>query len=124
MRFSETVEDDINGAISYTNSMDKVAQALWPVQPWYAQRGRRILAESSSIRMTVGVPAQSLFKQFVSVEFDSKRNQTVYGGFVIAVFDEMMREMNLPYDYYPFYGSYDDLVRQIPKEVILVTTLS
>ncbi|XP_024980447.1 glutamate receptor 2.6-like [Cynara cardunculus var. scolymus] len=114
--FSETVDGDINGATAYTHSMDNVGQALWPVQPWYARRQHRNLAESSWNRMRVGVPAQSLFKQFVNVEFDSEKNQTVIGGFVIAVFDEMMKQMNLPYDYVPFYGSYDELIRQIPAE--------
>ncbi|KVH93101.1 Extracellular solute-binding protein, family 3 [Cynara cardunculus var. scolymus] len=101
--FSETVDDDINGATAYTHSMDNVGQALWPVQPWYARRQHRNLAESSWNRMRVGVPAQSLSKQFVNVEFDPEKNQTVIGGFVIAVFDEMMKQMNLPYDYFPFY---------------------
>ncbi|PWA38284.1 Extracellular ligand-binding receptor [Artemisia annua] len=115
--FSETVEDGINEKSTYVHSLDNVGlQALWPVQPWYAHRRHRNLAESSEVRMRVGVPAQSLFKQFVSVEFDSEKNQTVYGGFVIAVFDEMMRKLNLPYDYIPFIGSYDELVRQIPEE--------
>ncbi|PWA35751.1 ionotropic glutamate receptor, metazoa, Periplasmic binding protein-like I [Artemisia annua] len=115
--FSETVEDDINEKSIYMRSLDDIGiQALWPVQPWYAHRRHRNLAESSEVRMRVGVPAQSLFKQFVSVEFDSEKNQTVYSGFVIAVFDEMMRNLNLPYDYIPFNGSYDELVRQIPEE--------
>ncbi|GKC49249.1 glutamate receptor 2.8-like protein [Tanacetum coccineum] len=115
--FSETVDDDdINELNTHTRSLDNVGHALWPVQPWYAHRRRRNLAESSEVRMRVGVPAQSLFKQFVSVEFDSVKNQFVYGGFVIAVFDEMMRQLNLPYDYIPFNGSYVELVRQIPAE--------
>ncbi|GJR33583.1 putative ionotropic glutamate receptor, metazoa, periplasmic binding protein-like protein I [Tanacetum coccineum] len=114
--FSETVDNDINELNTYTRSLDNVGQAFWPVQPLYAHRRRRNLAESSEVRMRVGVPAQSLFKQFVSVEFDSVKNQTVYGGFVIAVFDEMMRQLNLPYDYIPFNGSYVELVRQIPAE--------
>ncbi|KAI3789559.1 hypothetical protein L2E82_02358 [Cichorium intybus] len=114
--FSETVDGDINGATTYTNSLNKVGQALWPVQPWYAHRQRRNLAGSSEIRMRVGVPGRSLFKQFVNVEYNPEKNQTVVGGFVIAVFDEMMRELNLPYDYFPFDGSYDELIRQVPDE--------
>ncbi|KAI3716235.1 hypothetical protein L6452_23435 [Arctium lappa] len=113
--FSETVDGDMNGP-DYTHSMDNVGQVLWPVQPWYARRRRRNLAESSFNRMRVGVPGRSLFKQFVNVEFDPEKNQTVVGGFVIAVFDEMMKQMNLPYEYFPFYGSYDELIRQIPAE--------
>ncbi|CAI9286505.1 unnamed protein product [Lactuca saligna] len=114
--FSETMDDDINGVTTYTNSMDSVGQALWPMQPWYANKRRRNLAENPEIRMRVGVPGRSLFKQFVNVEYNPKNNETVISGFVIAVFDEIMREMKLPYDYFPFYGSYDELMRQIPAE--------
>lgn len=117
--FSESVENEINGVTTYNHFIHNVGQALWPVQPWYVHRRRRNLAESSEIRMRVGVPGQSLFKQFVNVEFDPDKNRTVIGGFVIAVFDEMMREMHLPYDYIPFNGSYDELVRQIPEKVII-----
>ncbi|CAH1425699.1 unnamed protein product [Lactuca virosa] len=114
--FSENVDGDINGATAYSNSMDSVGQALWPVQPWYAQRRRRNLAGSSEHRMRVGVPGRSLFKQFVNVEYNPEKNQTVIGGFVIAVFDEIMRELNLSYDYFPFNGSYDKLMREIPAK--------
>ncbi|KAI7750408.1 hypothetical protein M8C21_013425 [Ambrosia artemisiifolia] len=93
--FSETVEDDTNRETVYTHSMDKLKQVLFPVQPWYASRRGRNLAESSGNRM---------------------RNQIVFNGFVIAVFDEMMRELKLPYDYFPFNGSYDELMKQIPAE--------
>ncbi|KAL8189245.1 hypothetical protein R6Q57_028811 [Mikania cordata] len=114
--FSETVEDDNNGAITYTDSIDNIKQALFPVQPWYAYRRRRNLAESSGNRMRVGVPRHSLFKQFVNVEFDPKKKQDVFNGFVIAVFDEMMKELKLPYDYFAYIGSYDELMKQIPAE--------
>ncbi|KAD6794514.1 hypothetical protein E3N88_05410 [Mikania micrantha] len=114
--FSETVEDDNNGAITYTDSIDNIKQAIFPVQPWYAYRRRRNLAESSGNRMRVGVPGHSLFKQFVNVEFDPKKKQDVFNGFVIAVFDEMMKELKLPYDYFAYTGSYDELMKQIPAE--------
>ncbi|KAI3803509.1 hypothetical protein L1987_31661 [Smallanthus sonchifolius] len=114
--FSETVEDDTNGAIIYTRSMDNLKHALFPMQPWYAHRRSRNLAESSGNRMRVGVPGQSLFKEFVNVEFDPEKNRTVFDGFVIAVFDEMMKELKLPYEYFSFNGSYDELMRQIPEE--------
>ncbi|KAJ0530625.1 putative periplasmic binding protein-like I [Helianthus annuus] len=114
--FSETVNDDTNGATAYSISMDDLKQVLFPMQPWYADRQHRNLAESSGNRMRVGVPGQSLFKQFVNVDFDNKKNRTVFNGFVIAVFDEMMRELKLPYEYFSFNGSYDELMRQIPAE--------
>nr|XP_043627197.1 glutamate receptor 2.8-like [Erigeron canadensis] len=114
--FSETVADEINGAPTYNHFIHNVGPAMWPVQPWYAHRRRRNLAETSEVRMRVGVPGRSLFKQFVNVKYDTEKNQTMFNGFVIAVFDEMMRGMKLPYDYIPFYGSYDELIKQIPAE--------
>ncbi|KAI3789558.1 hypothetical protein L2E82_02357 [Cichorium intybus] len=110
--FSETVEGDMNGANTYTHSIDKVGQGLWPEQPWYAQRRRRNLAESSENRIRVGVPGRSLFNQFVKVDTETGD----ITGFVVSVFDKMMREMNQPYEYIPFYGSYDELIRQVPEE--------
>ncbi|KAJ0700869.1 putative periplasmic binding protein-like I [Helianthus annuus] len=112
--FSETVEDDTKEAIAYTHSIDNLKQALFPMNPWFAHRRRRNLAESSENRMRVGVPGHSLFKQFVNIEYDPEKNQTVFSGFVIAVFDEMMRQLKQPFEYIPFNGSYDELMIQIP----------
>ncbi|KAI3774958.1 hypothetical protein L1987_49523 [Smallanthus sonchifolius] len=111
--FSETVEDDIKGVTNYTHSIDNVGQVLWPVQPWYASRRGRNLAESSENQMRVGVPGNSLFRQFVKVDLDPETNKPVINGFVIEVFDEMMKQLNQPYDPIPFYGSYDELIRKI-----------
>ncbi|KAI3803508.1 hypothetical protein L1987_31660 [Smallanthus sonchifolius] len=95
--------DDTNGATTYsTHSTVSLMQ-----------RGR-YLAESSENRMRVGVPGHSLFKQFVNVEFDHEKNQTVFSGFVVAVFDEMMRQLKQPYEFVSFNGSYDELMIQIP----------
>lgn len=71
--------------------------------------------------MRVGVPGRSLFKQFVNVEYNPEKNQTVIGGFVITVFDEIMRELNLSYNYFPFNGSYDKMMREIPAKVTIIT---
>ncbi|XP_024979232.1 glutamate receptor 2.8-like [Cynara cardunculus var. scolymus] len=113
--FSETI-DGIHRATTYTHSMDEVEQALWPVQPLYAHRRHRNLAESSKNLMTVGVPEHSLFNQFVKVEFNHEKKEYEFSGFVIAVFEEMMRKMNQPFKYQRFNGSYDDLIKEIPKE--------
>ncbi|KAI3716234.1 hypothetical protein L6452_23434 [Arctium lappa] len=113
--FSEIV-DDINGATTYTHSIDNVGQALWPVQPWYAHRRHRNLAESSKNPMRVGVPGQSLFNQFVKVAVDSERNRTSISGFVVAVFDEMMKNMSQSYVFEPFFGSYDELIEGLHSE--------
>ncbi|KAK1416724.1 hypothetical protein QVD17_25840 [Tagetes erecta] len=117
--FSETVEDEINEASNYTKSMDEIEQILWPVQPWYANRRSRNLAETSDHLMRVGVPANSLFRQFVLVDLDAEKNETVIDGFVVKVFDEMMKGMNLSntYELHPFTGSYNELIEAIDSKV-------
>ncbi|KAJ0489702.1 putative periplasmic binding protein-like I [Helianthus annuus] len=108
--FSEKIEDDTNGA----TSIDNLGKALWPVQPWYADQGHpRNLMENSEKTMRVGIPDQSLFEQFVSVKFDIQKNEDVFDGFVVKVFDEMMRRMNQSYEPVRFSRSYDELVEAI-----------
>ncbi|KAJ0530630.1 putative periplasmic binding protein-like I [Helianthus annuus] len=113
--FSETVENEINGASNYTHLIDNVGEILWPVQPWYASRSsRRNLAGSSQKRMKVLFPAHSLFRQFVSVDCDPVKNEYVFGGFVYDVFDAMMKIMDEPYDRIPFNdSSYENLIKAI-----------
>ncbi|KAK1416726.1 hypothetical protein QVD17_25842 [Tagetes erecta] len=109
--FSETVEDE--GANSYSKTMDEIEQILWPVQPWYANRRRRNLIESSDHRLKVCVPTQSLYKQFVNVD----PNGTVVDGFVIDVFRQLMTNMNIQsYQLISDDLPYDDLIKQIRSE--------
>ncbi|XP_076924199.1 glutamate receptor 2.2-like [Bidens hawaiensis] len=121
--FSETVQNEINRETSYTHSIDNIGHVLWPAQPWYATRSRRNLLESSGKKLRVGVPAHSLFNQFVHVYNDDEKNsETVIKGFVVEVFEAMMLKMNLlrdrDYDLIPFYDrSYDALMRAIDSEV-------
>ncbi|KAJ9538517.1 hypothetical protein OSB04_031250 [Centaurea solstitialis] len=112
--FSETV-DDINGATTYAHSMDNMGQALWPVKPSYARKRHRNLAESSKNQIRVGVPNGSLFEQFVKVKFDLEKNEHAFDGFVIGLFDEIMKKINQPFKYELFNGSYGDLIKEIPK---------
>ncbi|XP_071704156.1 glutamate receptor 2.8-like [Rutidosis leptorrhynchoides] len=107
--FSTTVGDE---TITYRNSLDDVATSLWPVQPLHAHRQRRKLRET---RMRVAVPVLSLFKEFVNMYVDPE-NKTVFGGFTLAAFDEIMNMMNLKHDYFPFNGSYDELVETLQSK--------
>lgn len=110
--FSENVD---NGAI-YDNSMEMLGKVLWPAQPSYTERRRRILAEREE-PLRVGVPTTSLFSQFVKVENDPKSNKTTYDGFSIKVFEETMKRLpegnTLSYEYFPFDIPYNELVEQI-----------
>ncbi|KAK1393101.1 hypothetical protein POM88_012157 [Heracleum sosnowskyi] len=111
--FSETTDDNA----LYHTSMKILKEVLWPAQPWHTERQRRILAGRSE-PLRVGVPADSLFRQFVELKNDSKPNATSYGGFSIKVFKEAMKlayvNKDLRYNYTPYYGDdYDGLVKQI-----------
>ncbi|KAL8110932.1 glutamate receptor 2.8-like [Apium graveolens] len=110
--FSETTDEN---ALHHT-SMEKLKEVLWPPQPWHTERQRRILAGSSK-PLRVGVPADSLFRQFVELKNDSETNATLYDGFSIKVFEETMKlayANKESYKYIPYYGDdYDGLVKQI-----------
>ncbi|KAL8110935.1 glutamate receptor 2.2-like [Apium graveolens] len=109
--FSETLDDE---ALHHT-SVEVLKEVLWLAKPWHTERQRRILAgRSEPIR--VGVPAHSIFRQFVKVDTDPRTNVTSYDGFSIKVFEEVMKIANkdLTYKYVPFNGgTYNDLVEQI-----------
>ncbi|KAK1370738.1 hypothetical protein POM88_036830 [Heracleum sosnowskyi] len=87
-----------------------------PIQLWHPEKRRRIL-KSRLEPIRVGVPAHSMFQQFVKVETDPKTNVTSYDGFSLKVFEEAMKiadvNNDLTYKYYSFDGEYDDLVKQI-----------
>ncbi|KAL8110931.1 glutamate receptor 2.8-like [Apium graveolens] len=110
--FSETVN---NEALHHT-SVKILNEVLWPAQPWHVERRRRILAGKSE-PLRVGVPAKSLFPQFVELKQDPKTNATSFQGFSIEVFKEAMKLADVnnepTYNYIPFYGEYNKLVEQI-----------
>ncbi|KAL8109316.1 uncharacterized protein LOC141672678 isoform X1 [Apium graveolens] len=87
-----------------------------PSQLWHTEKRRRILT-SKSEPIRVGVPAHSMFQQFVKVETDPKTNVTSYDGFSLKVLEEAMKiadvNNNLTYKYYSFDGDNDDLLKQL-----------
>nr|XP_017225330.1 PREDICTED: glutamate receptor 2.2-like [Daucus carota subsp. sativus] len=99
-----------------SNSIDVLKDILWPAQPWHTERRRRFLAGTSGT-IRVGVPAKSLFRQFVKVETHPKTNVVSYDGFSIKVYEEALKiayvDTDLTFNYTPFEGEYDDLVEQI-----------
>ena len=117
--FSGSIDDKA----FYSNSIDVLKDILWPAQPWHTERRRRFLAGTSGT-IRVGVPAKSLFRQFVKVETHPKTNVVSYDGFSIKVFEEAMRiayvDTDLTFNYTPFEGEYDDLVEQIALGVRLL----
>ncbi|PHT30484.1 hypothetical protein CQW23_29951 [Capsicum baccatum] len=62
--------------------------------------------------LKIGVPARGAFNQFVTVNFNQERNETLIGGFSVHVFEAVVRQLPyyLPYVLVPFYGTYDEMV--------------
>ncbi|KAK1371879.1 Glutamate receptor [Heracleum sosnowskyi] len=111
--FSETMDDNAR----HHTSMKILKEVLWPAQPWHTERQGRILAGRSE-PLKVGVPAHSLFRQFVELTNDPETNATLYGGFSIKVFEEVMKlayvNKDLRYNYSPYnLDDYDSMVKQI-----------
>ncbi|XP_074357247.1 glutamate receptor 2.5-like [Apium graveolens] len=71
---------------------------------------------SDAKRMRIGVPGRTQFQKFVKVESVEENSKYVnkYSGFCIDVFYEVKNilEKNypLPYEFFPFNGSYDELL--------------
>ncbi|KAK1371881.1 Glutamate receptor [Heracleum sosnowskyi] len=111
--FSETIDDK---SFHHT-SIEILNEVLWPAPPWHTDRWQRRILAGISEPIRVGVPARSLFRQFVKVEIDPITNATSYDGFSIKVFEEVMKlayvNQYMTYNYTPFIGEYNDLVEQI-----------
>ena len=69
--------------------------------------------------LRIGVPTRSLFKNYVNVEYDLLENKSLFSGFSIDLFKATAEQLPfyLPYNFYPFNGTYDALVEQIHLKV-------
>ncbi|KAH9763851.1 glutamate receptor [Citrus sinensis] len=107
--FSDTI---IDPKYNYS-SMKDLGQVFWPGAPWYTPKGWTLPAKDQPLR--IGVPIGSEFQQYVNVEYDELRNFTYFGGFSIELFKALVEKLPfyLPYNFIPFNGSYDDLVKQL-----------
>ncbi|TXG66814.1 hypothetical protein EZV62_008089 [Acer yangbiense] len=92
--------------------------AVWSVAlairaPLYAPRGWAVPTDTKPLR--IGVPLGSEFKQYVNPEFDELGNVSSFHGFSIELFKAIVSELPfyLPYEFFPYNGSYTDLVKKI-----------
>lgn len=64
--------------------------------------------------MRIGVPGRTVFQKFVKVDWvdNDKNGEKKYDGFCIDLFEEILKllQYNLPYEFHPYNGSYDQLV--------------
>ncbi|KAJ8772836.1 hypothetical protein K2173_028013 [Erythroxylum novogranatense] len=70
--------------------------------------------------LKIGVPAKGAFDQFVRVTFDQGDNRTYVTGFSINVFEAVVKHLpyNFPYVLVPFFGTYDDMVKQVSYKAL------
>ncbi|CAL5335998.1 unnamed protein product [Camellia sinensis] len=107
--FSEAIDQ----TVFYNSSMQVLGQVFWPGGPWYTPKGWTVSTEIERLR--IGVPTGSTFKQFVNVEYDDRTKQFSFTGFSIEVFKATIELLPyaFPYEFVPFDGPYDDLVKQV-----------
>jgi ionotropic glutamate receptor NMDA 1/ionotropic glutamate receptor len=120
--FSQS-EEKYNGATA-NSSLKNLGPVYWPGgMPSTNPRGWAI--SDADIPLKIGVPAMGAFKQFVRVTFDQTQNATCVTGFTINVFEAVVKRLpyNLPYVLVPFYGTYDEMVEQVYRNVRLVFLL-
>ncbi|KAL5558844.1 hypothetical protein UlMin_035055 [Ulmus minor] len=69
--------------------------------------------------LRVGIPAMGAFNQFVKVRHDKEKNETLISGFSISVFKAAVKRLpfQLNYVLVPFYGSYDDMIKQVSQRL-------
>ncbi|KAJ9671513.1 hypothetical protein PVL29_025289 [Vitis rotundifolia] len=105
-----------NGQIQYSSSMDILGQVFWPGGPTSTPRGWALPTSETPLR--IGVPLNATFKQFVSVNYDDGGHRSV-SGFSIEVFKAVLKHLkyNLSYEFFPYSGTYDDLVKQVHLKV-------
>ncbi|KAK7405305.1 hypothetical protein VNO78_06516 [Psophocarpus tetragonolobus] len=77
----------------------------------------KVVNPTCSIRLRIGVPSMSNFKQYANVIQYHSENVTSFKfkGFSIDLFDETIKNLpyHLEYDYFAFNGTYDELVKQV-----------
>ncbi|XP_055835599.1 glutamate receptor 2.9-like [Solanum dulcamara] len=89
---------------------------LWPGGKQTVPKGWTIGGLEKPLK--IGVPARGAFNQFVKVNFNQERNETLIDGFSVHVFEAAVRQLPyyLPYVLVPFYGTYDEMVEGVSNK--------
>ncbi|XP_027927943.1 glutamate receptor 2.8-like [Vigna unguiculata] len=98
---------------AFNSSMKELGQVLWPGRPWGTPRGWTLPSSDNPLR--IGVSVLGTLKQFITVIQDQTENTTTFQGFTIDLFNATMKLLPyyLPYKFYPFNDTYDNLVKQV-----------
>lgn len=106
---------------------EKSAQGLagsviWPGK--YSSRSPKGWAMPSDENpLIIGVPGRTSFEKFVKVD-NSSKDDIKYDGWCIEVFKKVLSNLSnsLPYEFQPFYGTYDELIIRVSNKVTTLTS--
>ncbi|KAL6202144.1 hypothetical protein ACLB2K_025855 [Fragaria x ananassa] len=103
----------VGGNDTIGSSMKHFGPVFWPGGPLYTPKGWTVSTSSKPLK--IGVPTGSTFKQYVNAEKDPSGNNFSFSGVAIDLFEETLMELpyHLPYDFFPFDGTYDAIVQKI-----------
>ncbi|XP_029124982.1 glutamate receptor 2.8 [Cajanus cajan] len=98
--------------LGFSKSLDQNAS----YSPSVEELGK-VVNPTCSLRLRIGVPSTSTFKQYVDVIQDHSENVTSFKfkGFSIDLFEETVKKLpyHLEYDYFSYNDTYDKLVKQV-----------
>ncbi|KAK6124363.1 hypothetical protein DH2020_041856 [Rehmannia glutinosa] len=111
--FSRSVDTEESREKLEEKNMEKWFDSVnWPGDLKRIPKGWSMPTEANPIR--IGVPGRTSFEKFVKVTWNSSINSWSYSGFCIDIFLEVLKILEqrypLPYEFIPFYGSYDEIV--------------
>ncbi|XP_027105450.2 glutamate receptor 2.7 [Coffea arabica] len=120
--FADSLELE-NGKINFSavdgvqTMQNMTARVNWPGELDRIPKGWAM--PSNANPMKIGVPGRTVFQKFVKVDWvdNDKNGERKYDGFCIDIFEEILKlleqEYALPYEFYPYNGSYDQLVDHV-----------
>ncbi|KAK2969963.1 hypothetical protein RJ640_008303, partial [Escallonia rubra] len=116
-----TPSQGISWVTSNSTSTKNLRGIIWPGESNDVPKGWEVPTSGKKLR--IGVPVKSSFTEFVKVDWDPLTNLPEVSGYVIEVFESVMKALPyaVPYEYIPFVktdytsgGSYyNDLVYQV-----------
>ncbi|XP_034893800.1 glutamate receptor 2.7 isoform X2 [Populus alba] len=100
------------GAENSTEAIRLKRPVIWPGDLQRNPKGW--LMPTDTKRMIIGVPGRTSFEKFVKVSTNAAGNKE-YDGFCIELFHKVREvlEYDLPYQFEPYNGTYDDLVDHV-----------
>ncbi|XP_065875130.1 glutamate receptor 2.8-like [Euphorbia lathyris] len=98
---------------------EALGTVYWPGGTTSVPNGLVETETEANKQVRIAVPASSMFTQFTKVIHDVNQNVTYIGGFSVRVFEAAVRYLQYPliYNLVPFYGSHDDMIKQVSLNI-------